>query len=587
MDSMSGETPYPDSKESYMAAKTTAKAAEQAQPLLTLDGFSNAEVLNTVRKFAGQDYQSRIPVATQSNIDSIFQTMNEFMPLWDTFWGIFVQRIGRTIIENNNKFSNPLAPFKRNSLNYGSSVQEVTRNLIRAKNYDANDINVFGRDGREPEIAQAFHQQNRQNKYELNIPMEPVLQGSFINGESLAAFSKSLLEVPIDSNANDEYLLMRQLFSEYAKRENFFNIHVDDIQTADNRRDAINKLVEAVRATNTKWRFNSTWYSPIGREREWMVNSGENILIIDANTEAALGVQSLAYSFNMEESKFVADHLVVLDTLGPELAGYQALLVDVNFFMVLDTLSPTMLQSPLNPSNISYNYFYHIWQILSYSRFVNAASFSILPDTDVSILNSTVTGVTLTDAEGGTDSIMTTDRLALTATVNGTNSPNQAVRWEIKAFDGAGHGLALNATTFIDSLGVFHRGSLKSGDVVDIVVTSLQDERETARYRTVIQGEVYVEGASVSPATVSIEKGSSANVAVTITPSGSTDKTYRVLAADKGIATAAPTSTGLTIAGVSVGTTEVVVIANGTDPRDEDIVSATVRVTVTEPDEEE
>ena len=202
-------------------------------------------------------------------------------------------------------------------------------------------------------------------------------------------------------------------------------------------------------------------------------------------------------------------------------------------------------------------------------------------------MNSTVTGVTLTDAEGGIDSIMTTDRLALTATVNGTNFPNQAVRWEIKAFDGAGHGLTLNATTFIDSLGVFHRGSLKSGDVVDIVVTSLQDERETARYRAVIQGEVYVERASVSPATVSIEKGSSANVAVTITPSGSTDKTYRVLAADKGIATAAPTSTGLTIAGVSVGTTEVVVIANGTDPRDEDIVSATVRVTVTEPDEEE
>lgn len=546
--------------------------------------LTNTQILNTVRKYAPLDYQQRIPVATQGNIQEVLRNMNSYMPNWDVFWNVFLGRIGRTVINDRMNFTNPLAKLKGATLNYGMSMQEVQANLIKARVYDKNDTNVFGREGREPDIHVLYHQQNRTDKYELNIPMEDVLRGAFIEGGSISAFVNSLVEVPIASANNDEYLLMRDLTKTYDELHGFYNHNVTE-RPADNAplEEVIAwgiSLVTKVRATYKKMKYFQTKYSPEGREFGLATRSNRIIAIIDADTEAALTAAINGYAFNKEDLKLVADDIIVIDEM--PIHGAYCLLLDEDWYQCVDTLSPMMLQSPLNPSNMSYNYFYHVWQILSYSLFLGAVMFSTRSDTSITALASTVTGVTLVDANGNTSGVVEPgETVKLMATVQGTNEPNQAVRYEIKAYDGGGRSRTLPAECYVDSLGVFHAGNAPQVAKFVIQATSLENPAFAAQYTVSVAGETYV--TKIAATNVSMAIGGSAVSKVTVTPANATQAAYEAYAVEDDIAITNITADGIEIGSVgdTAGTYSVVVIAQGGDPASA-APKATVKVTVTE-----
>lgn len=448
----------------------------------------NAQIYNTVLKYAPKDFQSRYAPATEGNIESRLKQLaeNSYTPDFELFWNILVTRIGRTIIENRTMFENPLAKFKRASLQYGATIQEIKANLIRAKDYDPNDINVFGKEGREPEIAQAFHTLNRKHKYEINVPMQQMLLGSFIEGDSLANFINSLLKVPIDSSVNHEYRLMLNLFSQYDKYEGFYNVKVPDLRdkslTFDERKNAAADLAEAVRSMHTRLKYYRTEFSPLGRTREFYSKTDEDLFIIDSDVEAAFDVRSLAVAYNKSEADFIADNLVVVDEMpvGPEC---QAILVDRDFLMVANTFDPIMLSSPINSSNMSVNYFYHVWQILSYSIFTNAVMFSTRPDTDITNLVSTVTDIKLLDKDGNVEkTISAGEKVNLHVEVAGANNPTPAVVYEIATYDGNGITLGLPTTVRIDSYGTVYTQGMVAPGTIKVRATSVIDNTKTAEY---------------------------------------------------------------------------------------------------------
>lgn len=560
-------------------------ATKASKPITTPTGelaLSNVQILNTVRAYAPNDYQQRIPVATQGNISSVLKTMNSYMPNWDVFWNVFVGRIGRTNINDRMNFQNPLAPLKKPALRYGMTIQEVQTNLIKARVYDPNGQNVFGREGREPDIHVAYHTQDRNDDYELNIPMEDVLRGAFIEGESISAFWNSLVSVPIGSAQNDEYLLMRDLTRMYDQLEGFYNINVGDVSdgTLDEQVQAGQKLIWKMRAQYKKMKFFRTEYSPEGRKAGLATRSNRVIAMISADVEAILKVIVQAYAYNESNQDLIADEIIVLDEMPIE--GCQALMIDEDWYQCADTLGPLMLQSPLNPQNMSYNYFYHVWQILSYSIFLGAVMFSTRPDTSITALKSTVTGVTLKDAQGQTSSTVPAgDTIQLLAEVQGTNNPNQAVRFEIKAFDGKGAGRALPAECYIDNLGVFHTGNSHAVDKFIISATSLENESFAADYTVTVEGGTYVTAISAENATIAA--GTSDTVAVTFTPTDATDQTYEAYSLDTAnvvVSNIMPASFTVTSTGVA-GTYSVILVAKGSDPSTVD-VTKTITVTVNE-----
>lgn len=544
--------------------------------------LTNAQILDTVRKYAPNDYKERVPATTQGSVAATLQAMNAYTPNWDVFWNVFLGRIGRVQINDRMNFTNPLAKLKRPALRYGRTIQEVQANLIKARAYDAKAENVFGREGREPDIHQIFHTENRRDKYTINIPMEDVLRGSFIEGESISAFFNSLTEAPIASANNDEYLLMRSLTETYDKLWGFWNIQVDDLHNLGNdlntQVERGIKLIRAMNATYTKMKYFRTEYSPEGRNKGLATKSNRLIAIIDADVNAALEAANMSFAFHNEGQKLVADDIIVLDEL--PISGCQALLLDEEWFQVADTLGPLSMVAPMNPDNLSYNTFYHIWQVLSYSLFLGATMFSTRPDSEITAAKATYTDVTLQDAAGNTFStIQPGEEVQLIAKVIGTNSPSQAVVYSIKAFNGRGAVQTLPAEMFVDSNGVFHSGNCHDIDKVTIAATSVADSQYQALYTVTVAGAIYM--TALEGAEVNVKVGANATSALKWTPVDGTDKSYEAYSADDSIATVANVADDvLTVSGIAEGSTSIVLVAKGGNPTQQNVV-AKVAVTVT------
>lgn len=544
--------------------------------------LTNAQILDTVRKYAPNDYKERVPATTQGGVAATLQAMNAYTPNWDVFWNVFLGRIGRVQINDRMNFTNPLAKLKLPAMRYGRTIQEVQANLIKARAYDAKGENVFGREGREPDIHQIFHTENRRDKYTINIPMEDVLRGSFIEGESISSFFNSLTEAPVASANNDEYLLMRSLTETYDNLWGFWNIQVDDLHNLGNdlntQVERGIKLIRAMNATYTKMKFFRTEYSPEGRNKGLATKSNRLIAIIDADVNAALKAANMSFAFHNEGQNLVADDIIVLDEL--PISGCQALLLDEEWFQVADTLGPLSMVAPLNADNLSYNIFYHIWQVLSYSLFLGATMFSTRPDSEITAAQATYTGVTLQDAAGNTSStIQPGEEVQLIAKVTGTNSPNQAVVYSIKAFNGRGAVQTLPAEMFVDSNGIFHSGNCHDIDKVTIAATSVADSQYQALYTVTVAGATYM--TALEGAAVNVTVGANATSALTWTPSGGTDKSYEAYSADDSIATVANVADDvLTVSGIAEGSTSIVLVAKGGDPTKPNVV-AKVAVTVT------
>lgn len=493
---------------------------------------TNAEIFNTIRNYAPSDYQSRVPAVTQATINDAISALNDYTPDWNVFYNILLNRIATTLVRQKS-FTNPLAQFKRSSIKYGTQIQEMQVNLLRAKSYDKNAMNIYGLEGREPDIHVKYHTMNRRDKYEITLPMEQVLSGAFDGSEDLAALLNSCLAQPMNSDQNDEFLLMLNLFKHYQDFTGFYNVQIDPITDADSAR----KLVKAVRVMNTNLRYYSTDYSAEGRNAGLSTLSDSTMLLIDANADATLTVDMLAYMFNAEDGKLIADRIIRVPKL--PVAGASAFLVDTDFLLCADNIPALTLTAPINPQNMTQPVVMHHWETLSYSLFTNAIMFSTMADTDVTRLESTVTGVTLTDAEGrDSGTVMptldtrtgytSTPSVKLLATVTGNNSPSQAVRYGLRAFNGRGRGIALPANCYVDSTGTLHTGAAKAGTIIKVTATSIQNEQFSATYTATVEGVKVTTGLTSTPAAITVKVDESAKAAVSATPQDATDAGFTV-----------------------------------------------------------
>ena len=149
--------------------------------------------------------------------------------------------------------------------------------------------------------------------------------------------------------------------------------------------------------------------------------------------------------------------------------------------------------------------------------------------------------------------------------------------YEIKAFNGRGAGATLPAEMYVDSNGVFHSGNCHDIDKVVVSATSVADGQYQAVYTFTIAGATYA--TAVEGADVTVKVGANATSALTWTPTSATNKSYEAYSADDSIATVADVADDvLTVSGVSVGETTIILVAKGGDPTNTNV---TAKVTVT------
>lgn len=466
--------------------------------------MDNVQLLNTVRQYAPFDYQNRIPAVTQGSIESALKGFRSYTPDWDTFFGVFLQKIGLQVIRKA-QFTDPFSPFKMQPMRLGSKIEEIAVNLQRAHAYKNNCYDVFNADL--PDTRVNYHSLNRADVYQVQAPLREIMQQAFTSDYSLSQYLGSLVDNLIVSEQADEYLLFKKLMAEYQENEGYYNFNIS-VSPATNPAEFSRALVRGIRSMYRTVKFPSNKWSAEGRAAGLTTVGGDMVLIIDAATEAMVDVESLAAAFHLDKGDFLADNVVVIDEWPRELAGTYALMVDRDFFVVSD-LFRTMQPAPINPCNLSQSFFYHVQSVISYSRFVPALRWSTDAATSLDSTPATVTGITITmdtNARVGYVSGAGTQQspalfsapgsVRLIATGAGTQGTDtgydlSSIEWSVDSYRGNGQRYALAPSdTHIDRNGILTIGDAAMvDDLIVVKATSTANNNISATFNVGVVDE--------------------------------------------------------------------------------------------------
>ena len=323
-------------------------------------GYS-VSVLNNIRANASDEYQMRIPEATQQNIATIGNALQTYTMLYNEFCAALVNKIGKTILEQK-LFENRLARFKSGAISTQQDVEEIFVEMSKAEGaFDPDGTNPLGR-REHPDVKVIYHRQNRQDYYAITIGDIDFVR-VFRSEATLDAFISSLIN-SVYSGANyDEYQAMKNLLATYDK---YFDYGVTAITDEASAKD----FVKTVRKASQDMTFASKSYNAAGVTTWTPVEN--QVLIVNKDVIAEVDVEVLAKAFNMGKTDIQVE-IVVVDDFG-SLTNTYGLLVDKDWFRIWDTLSH--MEPQRNAQGLFTNYFYHVHQILSASTFKNAIRFT-------------------------------------------------------------------------------------------------------------------------------------------------------------------------------------------------------------------
>lgn len=451
---------------------------------------TNSTILGAVKLVGSNDYQQRVPDATATDFAStmrfLFNPMNR--KYYNEFINTFVQLIGTQKV-HNKLWENPFAPFKGEKLEYGQTIQEVVPKWIKAHAYkdDVDDLLEVHR----PEFESFYHSVNRRDRYDISVN-EPELQQAAMQEYGLNKIINSIMNVPINSDNYDEYLIMMQLFSYYEQNWGFFKHKLDAVPTDDTTGKA---FLTALRGYANKLTYPSSQYSPVGAQFSipTFAKREELVLIIDADTDASIDVNTLASVFNLDKADIKYRTVVV-----PEIPINDAfaILTTEDFFVVHDYVYQT--DSFFNPSNLTTNYYLHHWEVVSCSPAVPAILFTTASETEHSAITVNATGVEITSdasevAPGGTAKLTVDLTGEVTENDNGIDVRPDAVTWEVA-------GDNLNSRTYVDQYGTLHvqKSGIDDGDTITVTGTAVyvNPDGETSELKASKEFTVKTEEAS-------------------------------------------------------------------------------------------
>lgn len=330
----------------------------------TLGVTNTYDIVNAIRNSASDNFQRYVPLANDSNIAEVGQGILINQQLQNEFITSLVERIGLVVIRNVS-LNNPLKKFKKGLMPQGRTIEEIFVDITNEKKYDAEDAEqtVFKRTI--PNVKTLFHERNRQGYYEQTI-QDDSLKSAFVSWGNFESFISRVISAIYNSAEVDEYRYMMLLADNYYSKGLF---KVEKVVKPDSETTA-REFVKKVRATATKMTlpFGSRDYNSLAVHTRSDLDDLH--LIISADLEATLDVDVLAKAFNMDKTTFLG-HVTVIDGFASK--GLEAILVDKEWYMVYDTLQK--METIRNPKGLYWNYFYHVWQVLSVSRFANAVAF--------------------------------------------------------------------------------------------------------------------------------------------------------------------------------------------------------------------
>lgn len=339
----------------------------------------SVEILNTIRANADAEYQTRVPEATKTNIAEIGRTFAEYDNVYNTFVNDLFHKIGKTIIQTA-LWENKLKRFKSGTLLTGQDIEEIfVESFRRAKGtYDPNGGMAEG--GTHPfkreeyqEAQVMYHRMNRQDVYKITIYKDDVIR-AFRSESTLDEFITAQFNSMITGAEWDEYTHMKQLLVEGIQAGDFKDYLVPEIgksgQTDAQLQRACKDFIRTVKKATKDVTYPSTEYNPAGVTTA--TKPANMVLFVLKDIPAHIDVDLYTSVFGPGYANLGVE-VVEVDNFGSDTTGTYALLCDTDWFKCYDVKHE--MRSLENPEGLYTNYWLHIWQILSYSKFKTAIRF--------------------------------------------------------------------------------------------------------------------------------------------------------------------------------------------------------------------
>lgn len=336
----------------------------------------SVEILNSIRANADQEYQTRIPEATQTNISEIGRAFEQYDVQYNTFVTTLIHKIGLTLLQTKS-FKNKLTRFKAGTLISEQDVEEIFVDPFRKAEGAYDPEGGIGTNATSPHPLQRrtyqdvkvyYHRQNRQDMYAISISRVDMLR-AFRSSSTLDNFLSAQFNSIYNGAEFDEYVHMKKLLSEAINEVNtegdkvMFTYEVSKIDgTTDTARNFIRTAKKAVKDMC----YPSTLYNPAGVNT--YSSEDELVMIVNKDVATHMDVDFYSQIFGPSYAKMNITTIEV-DNFGDDTSGTYALIMDKDWFKVYDTLN--ILKDMENGQGLYHNYYLHIWQILSASRFKN------------------------------------------------------------------------------------------------------------------------------------------------------------------------------------------------------------------------
>lgn len=347
---------------------------------------TNANIINAVVKTLPSSYQDRIPTATQTNLEAVYDAIWNYQPARNEFINSLFGLIGMQTIDATD-FRNPLSELKKNPMRYGDTDEEIFVNMVRGQGIDgyADASKALG--FYESYVMANFHNVNFEQQYPITVRYSQ-LKSAFLSEYGLRNLITAKFKSAISAGEWDEYLAMLNLLMIGYKKKALPATTVSAVRDKTTAED----LMVEMQAFVESCQFPDTTLNPAGAQSTASPQS--LITFVTPKAKALMGVKALANAYNLEYADFKTRLKVVnkFDDNG----NIQAIVCDARFFRCRDHFRE--IDYNRNGAAMSVNYFYNLSEVISASMFYPVMIFTTEPMEIASI-----TGTNITDAIPGTE----------------------------------------------------------------------------------------------------------------------------------------------------------------------------------------
>lgn len=349
---------------------------------------STVDILNVIRKNAGQEYQDLVPeISKSSEIPKVGEVLFGYPALANQFISALINRIAAVRVKSVT-FNDPMNKrFGKGLLEYGETVEEIFVQIANVRVFDYDKAEKRELKRTMPDIRSALHTMSWNVQYPVTVT-DTDLRKAFLSADGVTDLIARIVDSIYKAAEYDSYLLYKYLLIKTISHGKIVS------QTVPNS-DDIEEFAIAFRATSNKLTIPRREYNAANVLTN--TDKDKQYLFLDANFAARYSVKVLASAFNMSEADYTSKVVLIdnwdefdndrfdairaesdmIDEVTTEelnaMKKVRGVLVDEWFFQCYD--NAMKMTETFVAAGDYWNYFYRVQKTISYSPFANAIAF--------------------------------------------------------------------------------------------------------------------------------------------------------------------------------------------------------------------